>query len=365
MYPRYTKAEITDRCSWTNNFRIILGTVFFVILVLLNLFRIELPGYIFVLSLIGLFVFFYGLLTYYYLSSQKISLNEVIFLSAFLSVMDLLVATVFVYFSGGYQSPAFVAYFIFLAIVPFWAPYLPFSPFFWAVFCSFFYDVMLLLTAAEIIPYISLHSGVSSLSPAIRQAIAVNAVVVPIMLLGFAFGEYMILKYLRGKRGELEEELDHEKDLERRYASFASVFWILTHVLRIKEMLTEALEKMLEILSLRSGMILILDPKKGAVCSAIKGIPDDVVKAICGKQVKEIDDIFTNLQGIFLGKEFIQKELIKKLTFHRKTVGFLILFSKEGGMRISSELKEMLDAVADEMAAAIYYGKLLRRFKTK
>lgn len=365
MYPRYTKAEIIDRYYWTNFFRIILGAAFFFILVLFNFFAIELSENILFLMVIGLFVLFYGLLTYYYLEKQKVALNEIIFLSTFLSIVDLIVVSVFVYLSGGHESLAFVGYFLFIAVVPFWAPYIPFSPLFWAVFASFLYDVMLLLTSGGVIPFYTLQKGASAVTPLIAKSIAINAVVVPTMLVGFALGEMMLLKYLRGRRAELEEELDHEKIVERRYASFSSVFWILTHVIRTSQMLTKALEKILEILSLKSGMILILDPKKGAVCSAITGIPDEVVKAVCGKQVKEINDIFSNLQGIFFGKEFIQKELIKKLVFHRRTVGFLILFSRGEGVHVSSELREMLDAVADEMASAIYYGKLLRRIRTK
>lgn len=365
MYPRYSKAEIIDRYYWTNNFRIILGIAFFAIFILFNFFRVDLPENIYVLMLIGLFILFYGLLTYYYLKAQNVSLNEIIFLSTFLVIMDLLCLTVFVYFSGGHQSLAFIGYFLVVAVVPFWAPYIIFSPLFWALFSAFLYDGLLLLVATKAIPFIALHQGVTSLGPADIKGISVNAITIPTVLILFAIGEIMILKYMRSERAGLEERLDHEKEVEKRYASFSSVFWILTHALGTRQMLKEALDKLLEILSLRSGMILLLDPKKGAVSNATRGIPEEMVQAIRGKQVKEIDDIFANLQGIFVGKEFIQKELIKKLVFHGKTMGFLILFSKEDSLRVSSDLRDMLDAVADEMAAAVYYGKLFRRIRAK
>jgi hypothetical protein len=47
-------------------------------------------------------------------------------------------------------------------------------------------------------------------------------------------------------------------------------------------------------------------------------------------------------------------------------IGYLILFSSRGEqIKVTPELNSMLDAVADEMAAAVYFGRLLKGGRLK
>ncbi len=360
MQPHYSKSEIVHRYFWTNNFRLTLGLGFFIVLILLNVFRIELPVNVFVMMVVGLFVLFYSILTLYYLQTEKASLTELVFLTTFLSVVDLFMITIFIYFSGGYASLYFVGYFLFVALVPFWAPYFKNSPNAWAAIASGFYITLLGATMLGFLPYIDLSGNVSSLDPALARASFVNMLIIPVILLAFAQGQYYVLRYLRQERVDMERGLAHEKDVEKQYAAFSSVFWILTHVHRSEQMLDEALDKILKILDLKSGMIMLLDPRRGISCGVNKGVPEQICQAFKGKRLTEVDALFSNLKGIFLGKEFIQKEFIRKLVFRQRTMGFLVLFSRDESVDISAGLNKMLDAVADEMAAAIFYAKFFK-----
>jgi len=360
MQPHYSKSEIVNRYFWTNNFRLTLGLCFFIVLVILNILRVQLPVNIFVMMMVGLFVLFYSIITFYYLLTQKASLTELIFLTTFLSVADLFMITIFVYFSGGYASLYYVGYFLFVALVPFWAPYFKNAPDIWALIASGFYIALLGATTFNFLPYVNPSGDVLSMTPALIKSSLLNMFIIPAILMAFAHGQYFVLRYLREERAGLEKDVTQQKDVEKQYSAFSSVFWILTHVYRREQMLEEALAKILKILNLRSGMILLLDPRRGINCAVRQGVPESLCQAFTGKKLTEVDALFANLKGIFLGKEFIQEEFIRKLVWRRRTVGFLILFSREATRQITPGLSNMLDAVADEMAAAIFFTKFFK-----
>ncbi|MBN2057851.1 MAG: hypothetical protein JW782_03540 [Candidatus Saganbacteria bacterium] len=365
MLPRYTKTEIIDRVYWMNNFRLLLGGSFFVILVIQNIFCVRLSENVFVLMLLGLGILFYSLLTYYYLRTQKISLNEIIFLSTFLGIVDLIVMTLFNYFSGGPQSPYVIAYVLFIALVPFWSPYSAYGPLIWALLTIGLYESMLILVSLGVLPLVQIDGGLIIDQQYLPKLCHVNGIVLPIVLFCISLCEVFIIQYLGKERLNLESALNRERDVERKYSAFTSIFWTLTHVFNLDVMLKDALEKMLAVLGLHSGLIVLMDKKKVVRVGANMGVPEEFLSALRSKKIKEISDVLDNVQGIFLGKEFIQKELVRKLVFRRKTVGFFILFSHGEGLNITHDLEKMLEAVADEMAAAVYYGRLVRKVRER
>jgi hypothetical protein len=360
---KYSKNELLNRVYWVNNFRIVFGFFFFVGLMLLNAFRIVLPVNIVALIMLGIAVLVYGALSFLYLSTQKPALTEIIFISVFLGIIDIVVITVFVYFSGGYESPYFVFYLLALTSVSLGVPFLTFSVFLMAVAASVFYDAMIFLTVFHWIPFYSKTQELSMLGAQDVYLSYASAIFIPIIILFFSFGIYLMVRFMESMRQELEDKVEEEKSIEKIIASLSQVYWILTHVLRLDEMLDKALHKLLEILKINSGMILLIDQKKGLVCRASHDVPAAVCHNFEGKTFKEVSELPANLKGFVWGAEALHNWSIRKLVFHNKPQGLLVFFGKEGEAWIDPRFKEPLDALADELAAAIYYGKLFKKFK--
>lgn len=363
MQIRYTKSEITNRVHWVNFFRVIFGSIFFAGLVLMNAFHVSLPAPTVVLTLIGLFILFYAMLTYYYLKTQKPSLNEIVFLSVFLGIVDILFITAFVYFSGGYDSPYFAFYLLVLATVPVVTPYFIQSVFLWAAVATALYELIITATMSNQIPYYMRGVGISYMTEHQERISVISAFAIPTIIVLFSLGVYALGRVLESERQKLWQEMAEAKGLDKKIVALSSAYWTFTHVFKPEIMLNQALDKILEALGLSLGMVMLLDRQNNLACRVCRNVPREVIDSFHGKSLKQAAETPPNLKGIVIGGEVIRNIVVRSLVFHNRSIGLLVLFEKEGEERIDARLKEPLDAVADEMASAIYYGKLLRRLK--
>ncbi len=366
MHARYSKNEIHERIFWVNNFRLFFGLAFFALLIIFNALHISLSVDVLLLLMIGIAILVYSLLSFAYLSTQKPALNEMIFFSVFLAMLDLAIITIFVYFSGGYQSPFFVFYLLALTTVVMGIPYLTFSVFLLAGTASIFYDLMIFFTNYErILPFYSRLVGRTPLSEKDVLFSSISAVVIPLIIFFFAAGFYVITRFMENVRVDNDNRLDAEKNAEKSISSFSQVYFILTHVFKQSEMLAQALGKLLSIVNLNAGMVLTIDSDKKLALAASANVPKGVIENFVGKTFKEMEDLPPNLKGIVLGGELIHNWSLWKLVFHNKPQGLLVFFGKEGENWIDPRYKESLDAVADEMASAVYYSNLFKKLGPK
>jgi hypothetical protein len=364
-HARYSKNEIHERVTWINNFRLFFGLAFFAGLILLNAFRVSLSFDALILILVGIAVLLYSLLCFAYLATQKPALNELVFFSVFMAMIDMFVVTIFVYFSGGHESPYFVFYLLGLTTVVMGIPYLTASVFVLAGVASVFYDLMILLTNLGGMPFYSRLHGRVVLTPQDAQLGLINALIIPVVIFFFAAGFYAIAKFMENIRLESDSRIDAEKNVEKTLSSFSQVYFILTHVFKPDEMLTQALKKLLEILKLKSGMIMTLDSQKRLVCSADHDVAKGVIDNFERKPFKEMSELPANLKEIVLGGELIHNWSSWKLVFHGKPQGLLVFFGAEGEEWIDARYKDALEAVAEELSAAIYYGGLFKKLTPK
>lgn len=365
-HARYSKNEIHERVFWVNNFRLFFGLAFFVGLILMNALSVSLSVDVLLLIMVGIAILVYSLLSFAYLSTQRPALNELVFFSVFLAMIDMVVITIFVYFSGGYESPYFVFYLLALTTVVMGIPYLIFSVFLLAATASIFYDLMIFFTSFEgVLPFYSRLHGRTFLTGQDVYLSCLSAFIIPAVIFFFAAGFYAIAKFMENIRQESDNRIDAEKNVERTISSFSQVYFILTHVFKLDEMLNQALGKLLEILNLNSGLVLVLDAEKKLVSVASHNVPRGVIDNFEGKPFKEMGDLPPNLKGIVLGGELIHNWSLWKLIFHDKPQGLLVFFGKEGETWIDPRYKDSLDAIADEMASAIYYGGLFKKLTSK
>jgi hypothetical protein len=316
-----------------------------------------------VLMLIGIAILFYATLTFYYLATQKPALSEIIFLSVFLGVVDIVFITAFVYFSGGIESPYFVLYLLVLSTVLVSSPYYPQAVFLWTAFAALFYDAMVLLTMFDLIPFYSRSAEVTALGPQYVRISQMSLLLIPLLLFFFSFWTYTVMKLLQRERGELETEVESEKKYEKMLAAFTAVLWVLTHVFRLDTMLGKALDKLLGALGLSSGLVLLVDKQNKLVCLAEQGVPPVVVDIFHGKNARQAEVTPANLKGILFGEDVIRNLAVKKIVFRQKQLGILVLFGKEGEEWWVPKFEAQLASVTDEMGVAINYGKMFRQLK--
>jgi hypothetical protein len=129
-------------------------------------------------------------------------------------------------------------------------------------------------------------------------------------------------------------------------------------------MLAQALEKLLEALGLSAGMIMLADPKKGLSCVAKQGVPAELPAAFAGRRLEGLTTEPVNLKGIVIGGEVIRHTAVMTLAFHHRRLGALVLFVKEGEETLDQKVVPVLEALADELAAAIFYSRLMGRLRT-
>jgi hypothetical protein len=197
----FSRGELTDRLLLVNNFRLVLGAVFFVYTFILLFLRVYFsPGTEAILFL-GLYLFAYSFLTQYYLKSQKHpALVEVIFLSGFIMFLDLILVTAFVYFTGAGESPFFLFYAVNLVNAVFTIPYFLPSVFICWGIITFLYEGILLMVASGQLPAFP-RFMVGQIGTEVSWRITLtNAVGVPLILLGLAIVAYLLAKYLLVER---------------------------------------------------------------------------------------------------------------------------------------------------------------------
>lgn len=366
MHARYSKNEIHERIFWVNNFRLFFGLAFFVLLIGLNAFCVNLSVDVLLLIMIGIAILVYSLLSFAYLSAQKPALNELVFFSGFLAMLDMAVITIFVYFSGGYQSPFFVFYLLALTTVVMGIPYMTFSVFLLAGAAAVFYDLMIFFTNYDrVLPFYSRLLGRTPLTDQDVLFSTLSAAIIPLIIFFFAAGFYAIARFMENVRLENDSRIDAEKEAEKSLAAFSQVFFVLTHVFKQPEMLSRALAKLLEVLNLHSGLVLVVDRDRKLALGAAASVPKGVIDNFVGKSFREMEDLPPNLKGIVLGGELIHNWSLHKLIFHNKPQGLLVFFGKEGESWIDPRYKESLEAVADEMASAVYYSNLFKKLSPK
>ena len=365
VHARYSKNEIHDRVYWINNFRLFFGLAFFVGLIVMNALKVELSLDVLILMFVGIAILVYSLLCFAYLATQKPALNELIFFAVFMAMIDMFVITVFVYFSGGYESPYFVFYLLGLTTVVMGIPYLTASVFVLAGVSSVFYDLMIFFTNVKGLPFFSRLHGRAVLLPQDAYLGTFNMLIIPVVIFFFAAGFYAIAKFMESTRLESDCKIDAEKNVEKTLSAFGQVYFILTHVFKPDEMLNQALKKLLEILKLKSGMILTLDSQKKLVCAANHNVAKGVIENFVHKPFKEMSELPANLKEIVLGGELIHNWSSWQLVFHGKPQGLLVFFGAEGEEWIDPRYKEALEAVAEEMSSAIYYGNLFKKLSPK
>ncbi|MDD4178630.1 MAG: hypothetical protein PHH14_01085 [Candidatus Margulisbacteria bacterium] len=361
---KYNKAEIIRRVILVNNFRLVFGLCFFVGLLLLNISRISINVPTATLFFLGFFILFYALLTYYFLKTQQVSLTEIMYLSVFLGILDLLLITTFVYFSGGIESPYFVFYMLILSSVPVKIPYFSKSVFLWAGAASVFYDLMIYFTVVGLIPFYSRSSGVVDIGIADIRLNIINALLIPAVLFFFSAGIYLIAQIMASERLEIEEERNKERDLEKKITEFSSLFWILTHVFNVEKLMEKSLDKILELLGIRSGMIMLADKDGQLFCQAKREIDRSILETLEGKTIKQLPVAPSNLKAIILSDAIIHHISVRKLVFNHKIIGALILFGKEGEDWLEPTVSSCLDAATSEIAAAVYYNRLFKKYKS-
>ncbi|MCU0640494.1 MAG: hypothetical protein MUC35_00200 [Candidatus Margulisbacteria bacterium] len=358
---KYSKAEIISRVTWANHFRIIFGSIFFVGLLVMNIMGVFLSEPTVVLIMIGLAILFYALLGFYYLQTQRPSLGETVFLSVFLGMIDMVAITTFVYFSGGAESPYFVFYLLVLATGIVSSPYFPQAVFLWAGLAAVLYDAMVLLIMNGALPYYTRNAEIGQLTELFFRQANTTLFMTPAITILFALGVFLVSLVNRRERGLMQGELEEEKALEKKMAGFNQVYWALTHILSLDKMLGEVLEKILQLLDLNSGLIMTCDQYGDKSRQIAHKVPPELTAMFNCQNLKKMEISPANLKGVMINDVLIASVLFKRLVFHDRLVGMMVLFVREGEHTPGAKLNAALDAAADELAAALYYERLLKR----
>jgi|GEM_PF-6617553 len=184
-----------NRLLLVNGIRLALGAFFFVYLAALSLLKLYFsPGAEAVIFL-GLYLFSYSLLTQYYLKTQKaIARTEGIFLSVFITLLDILLITASAYFTGSGESPFSVFYLLSLLATSFIFPYYLPGMLIWPAVVTIFYEGMLFLTRAGLLPAFPRFWS-EQYSAAAGQITLVNALGIPLILFAVSLVAYFISGY--------------------------------------------------------------------------------------------------------------------------------------------------------------------------
>jgi hypothetical protein len=235
--------------------------------------------------------------------------------------------------------------------------YAPFSPalvFVLAGISSTAYALLHLLVLAKSIPYFSSYEGVLISDSLINKQSIQNAVLIPFVFFFFSLGVYLFSKYFRKEREEFQTEIELRTTQGNKFVSFSSLYWILANVFDLEEMLNKALVRILELLNIKSGMILVFDNKQGLSCPAKVKVPENIEKMFLSKGKDELDKLSV-AEGEFAGSGKLL--FIKRLEHRGAIVGVLVLFGQE---KIDPQVIPPLEMVLRDMASAIKYGKAFR-----
>jgi hypothetical protein len=365
----FTKAELVDRLILVNSFRLVLGSVFFVFLIILFFLRLYFsPGTEATLFL-GLYLFSYSFLTQYYIkTSKRLALVEVLFLSGFVLLLDIILITGFVYFSGAGESPFFIFYGISLINAVFTIPYFLPSVFICWGIITFLYEGILFMVASGQLPTFP-RFLVGQIGTEVSWRITLtNAVGVPLILLGLAIVAYLLAKYLLVERRRFERILVEDDTTQEEIAAVSNISWILTRINDVDYMLEQVLEESFKILKLHSGAIFIVNPKNKHYHKKVSiGVPsalnDYLTKLKPGHLPSEDDRNLAHL----MKQEKMESLICRPLLAPRGVkLGMIIFFVKEGegpGKRGLFVLDSIVNELGIALAYALFCGKLLPRIK--
>ena len=175
-----------------NDFRLALGLFFLINFNILLFFRIYTNSGYELALLLGIYLFFYAFFTKYYLASQlEPAFGEIIFLSVFITILDLGIITAFIFFTGAAESPYALLYLLSLISIPLTFPYYLKSLFIWAFAASAAYLFMLFFTYSRLILVLNGYSPNIERSPdVIRHLQIVNGIGVPAIIFILAAAAY-------------------------------------------------------------------------------------------------------------------------------------------------------------------------------
>ncbi|MBI5699552.1 hypothetical protein HZC35_04475 [Candidatus Saganbacteria bacterium] len=363
----FTRSELAERLLLVNNFRLALGFFFFAYFAALGFLRLTFsPGTEAVLFL-GLFLFTYSLLTQYFLKTQKmIAMVEIVFLSVFITLLDIVLITLSIYFTGGGENPFFVFYLLSLLMTAFIFPYYRAGLFIWLAATLVFYEGQILMTLNGSLPIFPRFLS-DQINPAISgRIIILNALGVPLVLLGACLAVYFISGYLLKERHLFKKILVEEETAQQEFAAISNISWILTRLQDLDYMLEKVLEETFKLLKLHSGSVLVVHPKNAHYhkrCSI--GVPTAVNNFLSklkpGRMPSEEDRNF----GSLLKDEGIESFVAKPLLAPGGTYLGMIVFFIHQGETPSKRGLFNLDAIVNELGIVLAYALFIEKLKPR
>ncbi len=348
---------------WTNNFRLLLGMVFFINFTIMLFFKIYVNSGYEIALMLGLYFFVYAILSRYYLTMQMVfNLGELIFLSGFLAILDLLFVTGFVYFTGAAESPYFVLYLLNLAAVMIEFPYFPQSVFIWSLCATALYDSILFMTLMVHPLFTGFMPGSERAWPVVYRLTLINGVGVPAMFFFFSGVAYYITGYVSRFRKNFEKMIVNELSAQEEIAALSNISWILTKVNDVNYMLQRILEETFKVLRISSGAVLLIEPNKHHYTGKVSiCVPSPLMDYFFTHDPSaRITDKDPGLKKI-LEQEKIQEHVIKPIMKPGgKQIGKIIFFARnnEG---FSQRGLFLLDSIINELSISLSYAMFCER----
>ncbi|HTY13391.1 MAG TPA: hypothetical protein VMD02_04305, partial [Candidatus Omnitrophota bacterium] len=312
--------------------------------------------------MLGLYFFVYAILSRYYLSIQRtFNLGELLFLSVFLSILDLIFVTSFVYFTGAAESPYFVLYLLNLATIAIEFPFFPQALFIWSFCATAGYDVMIFmnLMARPIFP--GFTPGSERAWPVVFRLSLINGIGVPVMFFFFSGVAYYIIAIMRRLRKRLDRMTVNEVGSQEEIAALSNISWITTKINDLDNMLERVLEQTFKVLRVSSGAALLYSQRGKCSTKISKNAPASIMDYICSRdpeaKISEKDPAFKKL----MEQEKINEFFIKPIVTPRgKKIGKLVFFSRTNE-EFSKRGLFLLDSIVNELSVSLAYALMYER----
>lgn len=358
----FSKQELIERLTWVNNFRFLLGLFFFINFTVLLFFRLYAdPGYEAAL-IAGLFLFSYSFLVRYYLNSQKaISLGEVVFLSVFLSVMDLVITSAFIYFTGAVESPHFILYLLNIISVILTFPYFPQAVIIAAAGGTFCYEVILWCQLTGYRSFVPGFTPGSERSPqVIQRLLLTNSMAIPVILFVASIIAFFLSRHITSIRKRFDKILVDEGQSQAEITSLSNISWILTRVGDLSYMLERVLEEVFKIMGVSSGGIFIISAKTGYFQKkASIGLPTPLTTYLARQKPGTLPNEKDPALKKMIADDKITEMLAKSILAPKGIqMGYVVLFAR-GEEQFSKRGIVILDSIVAELSIALGYACFL------
>lgn len=358
--PIFTRHELIDRLSLVNGFRLMLGALFFAFLTALGFLKFYFSPGMEAILFLGLFLFSYSLLTHYYLKTQAtIAMVEVIFLSAFITLLDILMITVSIYFTGGGESPFFIFYLLSLLVTTFIFPYYLPGLFVWLAGVLLFYEGMIFMILTGTLPaFPRFLSGQSNPEVSWRITL-INAISIPVILLAACLAAYFFSRHLLKERHHFKKILVEEETSQQEFAALSNISWIMTRIQDVDYMLEQVLEESFKLLKLHSGAIFMLNHKK--ISRGVPAALNNYLTKIKPCELPAEDD--PKLRRL-LKEEKIERFICKSLVAPKGAhLGMIIFFVRQGESPSQRGLFNF-DAIVNELSIVLGYALFIDKIKS-